>query len=91
MTNDYQQKLTNLARLISQHSNNLVELLDALLTPQEIIQLSKRVEIIRRLKAGQPQRQIAHDLEVGLATVIRGAKEMRLGKFKHILERKGVN
>ncbi len=55
--------------------------LEGILTPTEIVALTQRIEIVKRLKAGTPQRQIASEMGVGIATVSRGAREISLGKF----------
>lgn len=57
-----------------------------ILTPQEQEQLPKRLEIIKRLKKGQSQWQIAADLKVGVATVTRGSKELQKGRFEYVKE-----
>lgn len=61
-----------LEQQISQRSLN--EVLRELLSDREIKDIANRIEIIKRLEAGQNQRQIASDLGVGIATVTRGAK-----------------
>jgi len=62
------------------------ELLDDFLigvtTEKERSELAQRVEIIKRLIAGEPQAKIASDLGVGIATVTRGSKELNQGRFK---------
>lgn len=55
-----------------------------ILTPSEIEELPKRLEIVRKLKQGLPQAQIAKELGVGVATVTRGSKEIKAGKFSNI-------
>lgn len=55
-----------------------------LLTPKEIEELSKRIKIIKLLKKNIPQQEIAKKLKVGVATVSRGAREIKLGRFKNI-------
>ena len=51
-------------------------------TSKERAELSQRVEIMKRLIAGEPQQKIATELGVGIATVTRGSKELSLGRFK---------
>lgn len=65
-------------------SKELKELITGLFTPQEIEQLVLRLEIIKRLKKGESQRKIATDLGVGIATVTRGSRELKLGRFKTV-------
>jgi TrpR family trp operon transcriptional repressor len=36
------------------------------------------------LKKGVPQRNIAQQLGVGIATVTRGAREIKMGRFKDV-------
>lgn len=44
-----------------------------LLTPQEFCELATRWQIIKRLVRGSTQRDIAEELNVGIATVTRGS------------------
>lgn len=68
------------------HTTHDLKLLDDFLvgvtTAKERAELVQRVEIIKRLIAGEPQHKIAQDLGVGIATVTRGSKELALGRFK---------
>lgn len=74
--------IANLSKLLfqSQSEEELKALLEALLTPKEILELGNRIEIIRSLAQGQTQREIAQKLGVGIATVNRGAKARADGK-----------
>lgn len=56
----------------------------ALFTPEERREFGKRLEIVKMLKAGVPQREIARVLGVGIATVSRGSQELRRGAFANI-------
>ncbi|WP_027858205.1 Trp family transcriptional regulator [Marinobacterium jannaschii] len=51
--------------------------LSGLLTPSELVEISKRLQIFKLLKAGVPQRQIAERLGVGIATVTRGSRALK--------------
>lgn len=51
-------------------------------TPKELEEIPTRLKIVEMLKRGVPQHQIAEKLGVGVATVSRGARELRLGRFK---------
>lgn len=62
----------------------LEDFINAILTPQELEQICLRLEIIKRLKKNQNQRQITTDLGVGIATVTRGARELKMGKFQYV-------
>ena len=43
---------------------------------------TQRNKIVKMLKAGVPQHQIAKELNIGVATVTRGSKEIQKGRFK---------
>jgi TrpR family trp operon transcriptional repressor len=60
----------------------LEDFLVGVTTAKERRELAQRVEIIKRLLAGEPQLKIASDLGVGIATVTRGSKELSEGRFK---------
>lgn len=68
------------------HSIDDEELLEDLLvgvtTEKERQEIPQRVEIVKRLIAGEPQAKIASDLGVGVATVTRGSKEVGQGRFR---------
>ncbi|GAA3938455.1 Trp family transcriptional regulator [Litoribacillus peritrichatus] len=51
--------------------------LQGLLTPSELSEISKRLQIFKLLEAGMPQRQIAETLGVGIATVTRGSRALK--------------
>ncbi len=59
-------------------------LLRGILTPKELYELIRRLEIVKLLKKGIPQHQIADKLKVGIATVTRGSKEIKQGRFSKI-------
>lgn len=51
--------------------------LKALLTPNEVNEMKHRLQIFERLKQGMPQREIAKQLGVGIATVTRGSRALQ--------------
>ena len=53
-----------------------------ILTPKELEEIPKRLQIVKMLKKGTVQHEIAEKLGVGIATVTRGSKEIKLGRFK---------
>ncbi len=59
-------------------------LLEGLLTPSETEEIATRLEIVKLLKQGMGQHAIAKKLNIGVATVSRGAKEIKEGKFKYV-------
>ena len=62
----------------------LENLLEGLLTEKEIEELAERIRIIQLLKKGVGQHEIAAQLKVGVATVGRGAKELKEGHFYYV-------
>ncbi len=71
-------------------SENLEELLHDLLTTKERKELVERWRVVSLLLEGHPQREIARRLGVGIATVTRGAKQLRdgTGAFKRLYQGK---
>lgn len=53
------------------------EFLTDMLTKTELDELSKRLQIIKLPSKGILRRKVAEDLGVGVATVTRGAKELK--------------
>lgn len=58
----------------SEQAERTEQLLSALLTEREQLELANRIQIFALLQQGLPQREIAERLGVGIATVSRGAK-----------------
>lgn len=59
-------------------------LINGLFTTREIEEFGTRIEIVRLLKKGIGQHKIAGKLGIGVATVSRGAKEIKDGNFKFL-------
>lgn len=59
------------------------DFLDGILTPKERKEIPIRLQIIKLLKRGMPQHEIATKLGVGIATVTRGSKEIAKGNFSN--------
>jgi len=75
LPNSYKKDLVhNLAEI--QTDKSMRRFLDILLTSSEFDELSRRLQILKRLIKGKTQREIARDLGVGIATVERGAGEL---------------
>jgi len=70
-----QDLLEHLLKAKDPKSMNII--LQDLLTPSELSEISKRLQIITLLKTGMPQRQIAETLGVGIATVTRGSRALK--------------
>lgn len=78
MSLEYKELIDHIAAL---NPKELKVFLDGLLTPTERQELTRRLQIVKQLKKGVAQHQIAEDLGVGVATVTRGSKEIKLGNF----------
>lgn len=63
--------------LAANDRESMADCLDQLLTPSELEEIAKRLQIIKLLQAGMPQRKIAEQLGVGIATVSRGARALK--------------
>lgn len=60
------------------------DFLQGILTPQELVEIPHRLAIVKMLKKGISQQDIAVRLKVGIATVTRGSKELQKGRFQNI-------
>ena len=83
------QELEDLIRVAAVDKSLLHELLSDLLSPTEYQELAVRWQIVKQLEAGIPQREIAKNLKVSVATVTRGSREMmnKKGGFKILLNK----
>lgn len=59
-----------------------------ILTPSELEEISKRLQIAKLLINGVPQRDVAKKLGVSMGTVSRGSRELKYGAdgFKKVLQ-----
>ncbi|PIV37254.1 transcriptional regulator, partial [Candidatus Roizmanbacteria bacterium CG02_land_8_20_14_3_00_36_15] len=64
--------------------DQMIDFLFGILTPKELEELTTRLQIVKLLKKGLPHQEIARRLEVGVATVTRGSRELRMGRFKKV-------
>lgn len=62
----------------------MVDFLNAILTPTELEEIATRLQIVKMLKKGIPQHDIAQKLGVGIGTVTRGSNEIKRGRFKNV-------
>lgn len=67
-----------------ENEEEMKDLLFGLCTPKEINGIVNRLEIVKQLKKGIPQHKIAKNLGVGVATVTRGSREIKAGRFKNV-------
>lgn len=64
-------------------------ILEDILTPQELASLAERWQLIQKLDAGEPQRDIAEELGISISKITRGSRMLQYGKggFKHFLRK----
>ena len=62
----------------------MASFLQAIFTPAELEHIPKRLELVRLLKKGVLQHEIAKKLGMGVATVTRGARELKKNNFKNV-------
>jgi TrpR family trp operon transcriptional repressor len=60
------------------------DFLKGILTSKELLEIPNRLKIVKMLKKGISQHEIAQDLKVGVMTVTRGSKELQNGRFKNV-------
>jgi len=61
-------------------TDELPALLEDLLTPSEINEITERIELLRQLKTGKTQREIASEMGISVTTVSRGNRVLQHGK-----------
>lgn len=66
------------------NEEEMENILKGLFTPGEIEEFAQRIKIFKMLKDGVVQRTIAQELGVGIATVSRGARELKEGNYKYV-------
>jgi len=72
------------AFLKNKSASEMLDFLKGILTPKEFDEMVTRLQIVKYLKKGLPHQEIARRLKVGVATVTRGSRELRIGRFKKI-------
>ncbi len=60
------------------------DFLEGILTPKELLEIPNRLAIIKMLKSGVSQHEVANKLGVGISTVTRGSKELQKGRFRNV-------
>ncbi|MEK7078928.1 MAG: Trp family transcriptional regulator [Patescibacteria group bacterium] len=86
MKSSYFKELVNVFSSITSRKE-MEDFLYGILTPQELEEIPVRLQIVKLLKKGIPQHEIAQKLGVGVATVTRGSKEIAKGRFSSITEK----
>lgn len=62
----------------------MYDFLYGILTPKELLEVPKRLAIVKMLKKGVQHQEIAEKLHVGVATVTRGSRELQKGRFTYV-------
>lgn len=70
---NYKKELLEVLTSISSRKE-MNTFLEGLLTPSEIEDVSTRLQVVKDIDAGLPQREIAKKYGVGIATVTRGSR-----------------
>jgi len=67
------------------------KLLKDILTPQELASVAERWQLIQKLAANKPQRQISKELKVSISKITRGSRMLKYGGggFKYFLKKMG--
>lgn len=85
----HKQELLKIIAVAARNEKLLDLFLGDLLTPSEFKELTLRWQIVQQLTEGVPQRTIADNLKVGIATVTRGSRELsKNGGFTKFLDKK---
>jgi TrpR family transcriptional regulator, trp operon repressor len=84
----YKKELIEVLSKISKNKQLLADFVRDILTPHEFENISARWQIVKRLAKGEHHASIANDLNLGVATVTRGSREMRKkeGGFRRALK-----
>ena len=72
----YKKELIGVLREAAKDQALFEAFLADLLTPVEYDEIARRWQIVKQLNKKTPQRRIAKDLRVGVATITRGAREL---------------
>ncbi len=79
MSKKYKDELVDLLSGIAVNGT-MDDVLSNLLTPQELEEMALRLQIFIGLLNNKSQRQLAKELNVSLATVSRGSRELKYGR-----------
>ncbi len=89
MLNKNKKFFRELAEVIVKINNPKLadDFLTNILTPPEKEEIARRLQIVKMLMKGIPQREVAEKLGVSVGTVSRGARELKYGAkgFEKIL------
>jgi TrpR family trp operon transcriptional repressor len=84
---DKRDLLTTIASI--KKTKLLDEFMVDLLTPKEIVELTKRWQLIKQLHRGIPQRTIAANLKLSISKITRGSRMLlnKTGGFNQVLKK----
>ena len=82
ITNELKALIDFLLKIKTEEEMN--DFLQGILTPKELLEIPNRLAIVKMLKKGISQHEIAEKLRVGVATVTRGSKELQKGRFQNV-------
>jgi TrpR family trp operon transcriptional repressor len=73
------ENLGELSRLLAKTGNGALieDFLRCLLTPAETADIAARWALVKALKTGLPQREIAKNLGISLCKITRGSRELK--------------
>lgn len=73
--------ITELSQVVADISDKGLakDFLKNILTPKELDEIAKRLQIVKMLKKGIAQREVAEKLGVSVGTVSRGSRELQYG------------
>lgn len=78
---NFTEHLTAVANFFSSvKSQDMSSVLEDIMTPQEIVELGERLQLLKKLKSWQTQREIASEMGVSVTTVSRGSRVLQFGK-----------
>jgi TrpR family transcriptional regulator, trp operon repressor len=78
MSNKHVNELADTIVSISERQT-AKDFLKNILTPAELDEIVNRLQIVKLLKKGIPQREIAKKLGVSIGTITRGSRELKYG------------
>jgi len=89
MNKKYQDELTAVFMKAAEDKKTFEAFMLDILTPAEYAEIVLRWQIVKRLAKEEPQRTIARDLKIGIATVTRGSRELadREGGFAKLIKK----
>lgn len=81
--------MENLSKLLllAKNTEQMTSLLTVLLTPSEVGELQQRIQILDQLRNGLSQREVAQNVGVGIATVTRGARELKYSPHSELIQK----